>query len=98
VTWHVAQDDDWISVTALPEVELRDAASARGVIWKRQVVVALPLGTRLMRVESEPERAPAKDPLAYLWQTRSGLRRKVKRSYFRVDRAGRLVRLADERD
>lgn len=97
VTWHVASEDSWVSVTELPGAELRAPASARGVIWRKQVIVELPLGARLMRVESEPERAPPKDPMAYLWQTRGGVRRKVNRSYFRVGRAGRLERVSDAR-
>jgi hypothetical protein len=96
ITWHVESDDDWISVTQLPGAELRDPASTAGVVWRRHVLVELAPGTRLMRVESEPERAPPpKDPMAYLWQMRGGVRRKVKRSYFRVGHQGRLVRVSE---
>jgi hypothetical protein len=95
VTWHVAKDDDtWLSVTEVPGADIRDPASTAGVIWHKHVLVTLPLGARLMRVESEPERAPPKDPMAYLWQGRPGVRRKVKRSYFRVGAAGKLVRVS----
>ncbi len=94
VTWHVASEDDWVSVTTLPGAELRAPDSVPGVIWRKQVIVELELGARLMRVESEPERAPPKDPMAYLWQAQGGARRKVKRSYFRVGRAGRLERVS----
>jgi hypothetical protein len=95
VTWHVASDDSWLSVTAVPGAEIRDAQSTAGVVWRRHVLVELPPGTRLMRVESEPERAPPKDPMAYLWQERGGVRRKVKRSYFRVGTGGRLERVSE---
>jgi len=93
VTWHVASEDDWLSVTQVPGALLEHQDRTAGVIWRRQVLVQIPIGTRLMRVESMPDRAaPEDDPMAYLWQTRRGVGRKVKRNYFRVGPGGKLVR------
>ena len=95
VTWHLANEDEWVSVTQLPGAELTQRPNGPGVVWRKQVKVRLELGARLMRVESLPDRAPPKDPMDYLWQARRGVVRKVKRDYFRVDNGGKLVRLPD---
>lgn len=92
VTWHVANGGDWVLVSAYPGAVVRHLDVGPGVVWARNVSVQLPLGTRLMRVESCPDRAPRKDPLAYFWEKPRGAPRSVQRSFFCVERDGRLVR------
>lgn len=92
VTWHVAKGDDWISVADFPGAVMRDLDKGPGVVWQRGVSLQLPLGARLMCVESFPERAPRKDPLAYFWEETRRAARGVRRSFFRVESGGRLVR------
>jgi hypothetical protein len=93
VTWHVAEDDDWISATACPGAQVNKQDSSPGTVWRCRVVVQLPLGAELMRVESEPDRQKSEDPLAYFWSAPRVHRRLVRRSYFRVESGGRLLRL-----
>lgn len=93
VTWHWANEDEWVSVTQLPGAELEARPNGPGVVWRKQVKVRLEHGARLMRVESLPDRAPPKDPMDYLWQGRRGVARQVKRDYFKVTDGGKLVRL-----
>jgi hypothetical protein len=69
--------------------------SGPGTVWEQLVVLALPAGTQVMRVDSRPGPAARKDPLAYL---RSGAKlppRKTQRTYFRVDDSGRLVQIQE---
>lgn len=93
VTWHVENVDDWISATACPGAQVNRQDNSPGTVWRSRVLVRLALGTKLMRVESEPDRQKPADPLAYFWSAPRVHRRLVKRSYFQVDAGGRLLRL-----
>jgi hypothetical protein len=93
VTWHVSDDDEWISATAWPDAQVNRQDNSPGTVWRSRVLVQLPLGTELMRVESEPDPQRSKDPLAYFWSAPRVHPRLVRRSYFRVDDGGRLFRL-----
>jgi hypothetical protein len=95
VTWHVSEQDDWVSVTATPGALVENRDRGPGVVWRTQVRLRLPLGAELMRVESEPARDAPKDPMAYLWGARRGAERRVKRSYFQVGEQGKLLKLPD---
>lgn len=94
VTWHVANEDDWVSATACPGAHVDRQDNSPGTVWRSRVLVQLPPGAELMRVESEPDRQKSDDPLAYFWSAPRVHRRLVRRSYFRVDNAGRLSRIA----
>src|SRR3954467_6286318 len=84
VSWHVAQGERWLSAANYPGARFDLTDRGRGVVWQRRVLLCLPAGTRLMRVESLPDRAVQSDPLAYLWKRGDGTRQRVQRSYFRV--------------
>lgn len=92
VTWHVAQDRRWLAATSYPGARVSLAESSPGVVWQRRVLLSLQTGTRLMRVESRPQRDVQQDPLAYLWKAPRAATERVVRSYFRVGAAGRLER------
>lgn len=93
ITWHVKQGDAWVSAATFPGVRLDNEFGGPGVIWQRQLLLSLPAGAELMRVESSPENSPTKDPIDYLWSARRGVDRSVHRSYFRVNAQGKLQRL-----
>ena len=94
VSWHVAQGERWLAVAKYPGARIDLADGTPGVVWQRRVLLCLPAGTRLMRVESLPDRSVQRDPLAYLWKAPARAPQRVRRSYFRVGGAGRLVRAA----
>ncbi len=96
VTWHVAQDRRWLAATSYPGARLSFAEGRPGVVWQRRVLLSLQTGTRLMRVESRPERSVQQDPLAYLWKAPKAHAERVQRSYFRVGQAGKLERAQRE--
>jgi hypothetical protein len=93
VTWLLDKEDEWISVAKLPGVELERGDRGPGMVWLCRVRLQLPLGARLMRVESQPQRGEPKDPLAYFWSARSSAQKRVDRSYFQVGDQGRLIRI-----
>jgi len=97
VTWLVESDGEWHLASESPgaSVEARDAGP--GMVWVRRVKVPLPPGARLARVESTPERAAPRDPLAYLLGPEQRGGRQTRRSQFVVSVAGKLERIAPPR-
>jgi hypothetical protein len=93
VTWHVLEQDAWLSVADYPGARVENQDRAPGTVWRRHVLVSLPLGAQLMRVDSEPAGDAPKDPLAYLWGAPRAAGRRVRRSYFNVGEQGQLERL-----
>jgi hypothetical protein len=92
VSWHVAQGASWLAVANYPGARVDLGDRSPGVVWQRRVVLSLPTGTRLMRVESQPGGGVQRDPLAYLWKGARATPQKVQRSYFSVGPRGSLVR------
>ena len=93
VSWHVADGENWITAAEYPgaSVELQDRSP--GVVWRRSMLLRLPAGARLMRIESVPQpRGGQKDPLSYLWGSPRASAQQVRRRYFTVDVRGRLAR------
>lgn len=93
VTWLFEEGEEWKLVSEVPEASVLALDRGPGMVWRRQVAVALPVGTRLMRVESMPKRAPAQDPLAYLLGASTKVARETRRSQFVVTPEGKLERL-----
>lgn len=96
VSWHVAQGTRWLSAANYPGARVDLADRTSGIVWQRRVLLCLPAGTRLMRVESLPDRGVQRDPLAYLFKPGKSSPQHVQRSYFQVGDAGRLVRSTRE--
>ena len=71
------------------------ADSCPGVVWRRQVFLDIVPGTKLMRIESQPDKSRTSDPLAYLWKQDRGAKQHVIRRYFRVGKAGGLEPVED---
>lgn len=93
VTWLVEDGPEWRLASEMPGamVERRDAGP--GVVWLQRVTLPLAAGARLMRVESAPDRAAPRDPLAYLFSPERGRGRQTRRSQFIVGSAGKLQRV-----
>jgi hypothetical protein len=91
VTWQVAIDGRWRALSEIGERLLADERPP-GVVWKQRYRLKIGVGTRLMRVESRPPERTRQDPLSYLWRSRPGAERRVRRSYFEVAADGRLTR------
>jgi hypothetical protein len=93
VTWLLSTDEDWTLVSEQPNARVTNLDRGPGVVWRREVIVTLPVGARLMRVESMPERAAPRDPLAYLLGSPGGPGRKTRRNEFVVAPGGVLERV-----
>jgi len=93
VSWHVADGEDWIAAAQYPGASVEMADRSPGMVWRRSMRLLLPVGTRLMRVESlPPQRTTQKDPLSYLWGSSRASPQQVQRRYFTVDPRGHLQR------
>lgn len=93
VSWLVADGEDWITAAEYPGASVEMADRSPGVVWRRSMLLSLPSGTRLMRVESLPQpRGAQRDPLSYLWGSPRAPAQQVQRRYFIVDARGRLER------
>lgn len=97
VTWLIQQDEEWLLASEFPgaSVEQRDARP--GTVWVRRMALDLPSGALLVRIESEPNRAPARDPMAYLFGSAGKSARQSRRSYFVVNAGGKLERVPPPR-
>ena len=93
VTWLLETDDDWTIIGELPHATVQQLDCGPGVVWRRQVRLTLPVGARLMRVDSVPKRTPALDPLAYLLGSSARVGRETRRAQFVVAAGGALTRL-----
>jgi hypothetical protein len=93
VTWLVEQQDDWVAVAHAEGAQVHSEEAGRGTVWQQRVCICLPTGARLMRVESKPAPKQTKDPFDYLYSARSSTQREVRRTFFRVNARGTLVRL-----
>jgi hypothetical protein len=93
VTWLLETEEDWTVIGELPHARVEQLDCGPGVVWRRRVVLTLPIGARLMRVESVPKRGPALDPLAYLLGPKARVARETRRAQFVVAAGGALTRL-----
>lgn len=92
VHWHVEKEGEWVPIDQVRGAETERDFPGPGRVWQRRTRVRLDVGTRLMRVESRPDRPPARDPLDYLWERHSRAARKVVRQFYRVVASGELSR------
>jgi hypothetical protein len=95
VAWYVAEQERWVPVASSSGARVENHDSCPGVVWRRQVFLNIAPGTKLMRIESQPDKGGPSDPLAYLWKQDRGAKQNVRRSYFRVGKAGRLEPVED---
>ena len=93
VTWLVQNGDDWLLAGEWPGATVEQRDTGPRMVWLRRVTLALPPGARLVRIESEPHRAPDRDPMAYLFEPPRAHGRQSRRSYFVVTLRGKLQRV-----
>lgn len=93
VTWWVRRGKSWVNAAQWPGAVVEPLDAAAGTVWQSRVLLALPRGTVLLRVESRPGRQARRDPLAWLEHGTRGVPRKLSKSYFRVVRSGDLERV-----
>ena len=96
VSWHVAEGERWLAAVNYPGARAELCERTPGVVWRRRVVLSLPTGARLMRVEALPGGVVQRDPLSYLWKAGRAAPQTLQRSYFSVGPRGSLVRAARE--
>ena len=94
VIWFVRHANNWVAAAAFEGAELLDVNAGAGVVWNRQVVLMLPAGTELMRVELRPRSGVRKDPMQYLRGEVRGMPQRTRRAYYVVGRGGVLTRRA----
>lgn len=91
-TWLVYLEGRWVSAKDVPEVELELLDPGAGTIWQTIATLQLPVSCWVQNVQSSPQRNDRRDPLRYLQQEIRGARRRVTRTYYRVNRHGELKR------
>jgi hypothetical protein len=89
-TWWVRVNDAWAAAGSLPDAVITDLEAGPGTVWRRQVELSLPRGTRLLKVESAPL-VQQRTPLEYLARKPTSAR-KVRKSEFWLGPGGRLMR------
>jgi hypothetical protein len=97
VTWLVQRDEDWLMASEVPGAQVEFHQGVPGMVWRRSVTLALAPGSRLARIESTPQRAASRDPLAYLFGAEEKRDRQTRRSYFIVKAGGKLERVPARR-
>jgi hypothetical protein len=91
IHWFVRNNDSWQHVAGYPSAKSTRLDAPPGTVYKTRWELALPVGTRLMRVESRPLAAARKSALEHLFAPpRITVQRQTQRSYYVVDRRGVL--------
>jgi hypothetical protein len=93
-TWLVRQGSGWTRATEWPGASTEQRDAGPGTVWERVVVLVLPAGTELVRVESRPRPATSRDPLSYLEKSSRAPSRATARALYRVEVGGRVRRVA----
>jgi hypothetical protein len=91
VHWFVRKNDAWVHCASYPGASSTQLDATPGTVYRRRVELELPRGTRLMRVESRPQRAARKSAVEHLLRPRTSVERETRRSYFSVGARGALV-------
>lgn len=96
VNWLVRWNDGWLRAQTHPSARSERLERGSGIVWRTRVLLELPRGTALRRVENRPV-ANAKSALEHLTGgPRGAKRRTVERSYF-VAGGGAIVPVAADR-
>jgi hypothetical protein len=90
VVWFVDDDERWRPVATHPSADVEEEEPAAATVWARRVLLRLPLGTNLMRVDSRPAEHPPRDVLEYLQRETRLAERQVLRTYYSVGWGGTL--------
>jgi len=93
--WFVRRGQAWVKAAEWPGAREERREAGPGTVWERVLLLALPEGERLMRVDVRPRPLPPRDPLAYLRSSAPGAAKTTRRLYYSVERGGRLVPAAE---
>ena len=91
VNWFVRFNDAWVHVSKWPGARSERLDAGAGTVWQSRTELDLPRGARLMRVESRPNDYARESPLEYLTRGAPSKSRKVRRTYYVVNRSGDLT-------
>ncbi|MEB2310402.1 MAG: hypothetical protein OZ921_01285 [Sorangiineae bacterium] len=91
LTWRVRVGDGWVGAADYPGVTIERLAAGPGTIWEIRLVLELPTGTLLMRVDSRPGEPQRGDVLDFLARAPRLPPRRVRRTLYRVGPRGALV-------
>lgn len=94
VTYLVRLNDAWVLASAHPRAVVERLSAGPGTVWEHRIELPLPVGTRLVRVESEPEPELGRDALDYLGDARRGPKRRSRRRELVVSARGELLSAA----
>jgi len=89
-TWFVRRGVSWVKAAEWPGATTERRDSGPGTVWERAVLVPLPPGTELMRVETRPRKVAPVDPLSYLSRETRRPPRSTRRTRYRVEPGGRV--------
>ena len=87
----VKKGDGWLRATEWPGAQTESRDAGPGTVWERAVILELPVGTEVSRVEVRPREPRRLDPLSHLMSRASAAPRTTRRVSFRVKRDGRLA-------
>jgi hypothetical protein len=92
-SWRYYDGESWLLVKDHPNAVFSQLDCSPGVLWETVAQLSVVLGTWLQRVDRFPTRQTGPtNPLDYLRRQVRTRRYDIKRSFFRVQRGGRLVR------
>ncbi len=98
VNWFVRLNDAWIHVSTWAGAASERLDAGAGTVWQSRTELRVPRGARLMRVESRPNDYTRESPLEYLTRGAPSKSRRVRRTYYLVNRSGDLVVTPDDPD
>ncbi len=91
INWFVRFNDAWVHASVWEGARQERLDASAGTVWQSRTELDLPVGARLMRVESRPSDYARESPLEYLTRGAPSKRRNVRRHYFTVGRSGQLL-------
>lgn len=97
-TWLFYDGNQWSLVKDYPDATFTRVDCGPGVLWETLCEVTVPIGTWLTRVDRTPDDSlRPRDPMVYLQRQVRTRRYRVRRSHFRVNALGKLVRMPREK-
>jgi hypothetical protein len=91
VLWRVCHNDASVSVTEWPDAQIDTLEPPAGTVWQRRILLRVPRGTILIRMESGPAPMQRLDPLDYLRRERVRAGRRTRHVTYRVGSGGQLT-------
>jgi hypothetical protein len=94
-TWLYYDGERWQSIKDHPHATFTRLDCGPGVLWETVAEVLLPVGTWLTRIDRIPDHTlEPEDPLVYLQRQVRTRRYRSRRTTFRANTGGKLVRVS----